>query len=250
MLHTGYWYGLDGLNDWLYRPLSLVMFAIEWQVAPGTPALGHLVNILLYAATAVVLFRFLRDLFAGYDALVPFAISLLWIAHPIHTEVVANIKSRDELLSFLFSILTLWQCVKYASAPSTKHLLLSGVYFFLALMSKESPITLLVIVPMTLFVFRRPDVRTMLRAVAPIASRRAVSGDSQFVLTSQTGNNAISLIDNRSWLRRISCTVRRLRSTSGHVSAVAVFPYPMRRTIRSSGAGGGVRRPVASDRCS
>jgi len=24
MLHTGYWYGLDGLNDWLYRPLSLV----------------------------------------------------------------------------------------------------------------------------------------------------------------------------------------------------------------------------------
>ena len=55
MLHTGYWYGLDGLNDWLYRPLSLVMFAIEWQLAPGVPALGHLVNVALYAVTAVVL---------------------------------------------------------------------------------------------------------------------------------------------------------------------------------------------------
>ena len=53
MLHTGYWYGLDGLNDWLYRPLSLVMFASEWQIAPAAPAVGHWVNVVLYALTAV-----------------------------------------------------------------------------------------------------------------------------------------------------------------------------------------------------
>ena len=230
MLHTGYWYGLDGLSDWLYRPLSLVMFAIEWQVAPATPALGHLVNVLLYAVTAVVLFRFLRDLFDGYDVLVPFAIALLWIAHPIHTEVVANIKSRDELLSFLFSILTLWQCVKYVSAPSRKHLLLSGGYFFLALMSKESPITLLVIVPMTLFVFRRPDARTMLRAVAPIGVAAAVYlAIRSFVLTSQTGSSsAISLIDNS--LMAAPDFMHR-QATAFYIGAMylrlLVFPYPM-----------------------
>src|SRR6185436_19306690 len=63
------------------------------------------------------------------DVLVPFAIALLWIAHPIHTEVVANIKSRDELLAFLFSILTMWQCVQYVSTPQRKHLVLSGAFY-------------------------------------------------------------------------------------------------------------------------
>ena len=230
MLHTGYWYGLDGLNDWLYRPLSLVMFALEWQVAPATPALGHLVNVLLYAMTAVVLFRFLRELFEGYNVLVPFTIALLWIAHPIHTEVVANIKSRDELLSFLFSILTLWQCVKYVSAPSRKHLVLSGVYFFLALMSKESPITLLVIVPMTLFVFRRPDMRTILRAVVPIGIAAAVYlAIRSSVLTSQTGSSsAISLIDNS--LMAAPDFMHR-QATAFYIGAMylrlLVFPHPM-----------------------
>jgi len=230
MLHTGYWYGLDGLNDWLYRPLSLVMFALEWQVAPGIPALGHLINVFLYAVTAVVLFRFLRELFEGYDVLVPFAIALLWIAHPIHTEVVANIKSRDELLSFLFSILTLWQCVKYVSAPSRKHLALSGVYFFLALMSKESPITLLVIAPITLFVFRRPDARTMLRAIAPVGIAAAVYlAIRSSVLTSQTGSSSpISLIDNS--LTAAPDFLHR-QATAFYVGALylklLVFPHPM-----------------------
>ena len=230
MLHTGYWYGLDGLNDWLYRPLSLVMFALEWQVAPGIPALGHLINVLLYAVTAVVLFRFLRELFEGYDVLVPFAIALLWIAHPIHTEVVANIKSRDELLSFLFSILTLWQCVKYVSAPSRKHLAFSGVYFFLALMSKESPITLLVIAPITLLVFRRPDARTMLRAIAPVGIAAAVYlAIRSSVLTSQTGSSSpISLIDNS--LTAAPDFLHR-QATAFYVGALylklLVFPHPM-----------------------
>ena len=95
MLHTGYWYGLDGMNDWLYRPLSLVMFAVEWQVSRGSPAMGHYVNVALYALTACALYRFLRELFDTYHVAVPLAITVLWIAHPLHTEVVANIKNRE-----------------------------------------------------------------------------------------------------------------------------------------------------------
>ncbi|MEO5814890.1 MAG: tetratricopeptide repeat protein [Gemmatimonadaceae bacterium] len=229
MLHTAYWYGLDGLNDWLYRPLSLVMFAIEWQIAPATPALGHWVNVILYALTAVVLFRFLRDLFDGYSVLVPFAIALLWIAHPIHTEVVANIKSRDELLAFLFSVLTMWQCVKYVSAPMRKHLLLAGVYFFLALLSKESPITLLVIVPMTLFVFRRPDAKTMRRAVTPVGIAAVIyMGIRTVVLTNQMGTGAISLIDNS--LIAAPDVVHR-QATAFYIGGLYLrllfFPHPM-----------------------
>jgi len=229
MLHTGYWYGLDGLNDWLYRPLSLVTFAIEWQLAPASPALGHWVNVLLYAVTGIVLFRFLRDLFDDFNVMVPFAIALLWIAHPIHTEVVANIKSRDELLAFLFSILTMWQCLKYVAAPQRRHLVLSGAYFFLALLSKESPITLLLIVPMTLFVFRRPDAKTMLRALAPVVIAAGVYlAIRSSVLTSQTGGSAISLIDNS--LTAAPDFMHR-QATAFYIGAMYLkllfFPYPM-----------------------
>ncbi len=197
LLHTGYWYGFDGMNDWLYRPLSLVMFAVEWEMAPNSPAVGHWINVLLYATTAVVLLRFLRSLFDGAHAVIPFAITLLWIAHPLHTEVVANIKSRDEVLAFLFAILTLRESVRYVKVRRPTHLLLVGLFFFLALMSKESPITLVVIVPMTLFVFTRADARSIARVLVPIAIGAgvylAIRGS---VLTSQTGSGAISLIDN------------------------------------------------------
>ncbi|MEO6167213.1 MAG: hypothetical protein ABIO98_06820 [Chitinophagales bacterium] len=40
--------GFDDRNDGLYRPLSIALFAIEWQIAPGNPHLGHWVHVLLY----------------------------------------------------------------------------------------------------------------------------------------------------------------------------------------------------------
>ena len=197
LLHTAYWYGFDGQNDWLYRPLSMVMFAVEWQLAPNTPALGHWINVLIYALSAVVLFRFLSELFDTFHIAVPLAVSLLWIAHPIHTEVVANIKSRDELLAFLFSILTIRECLRHVKAPHGQQLILAGCYYFLALLAKESPITLLAIIPLTLYVFTRADAARMGRVMVPIAIAAAMYlAIRSSVLSSQIGGGAIALIDN------------------------------------------------------
>src|SRR4051812_11827674 len=41
ILKTSYRYGYWASNDELYRPLSLIMFAVEWQFFPDTPAAGH-----------------------------------------------------------------------------------------------------------------------------------------------------------------------------------------------------------------
>ena len=38
------------------------MFAVEWQLAPENPTIGHWVNVLLYVLTAWLLFRFLVNL--------------------------------------------------------------------------------------------------------------------------------------------------------------------------------------------
>ena len=90
-------------ND-LYRPLSKAMFAIEWELAPNSPELSHWVNVLIYASIGFLLYRLLFSI-TNNNTWLSLVIALLFITHPLHTEVVSNIKSRDELLRFLFFLL-------------------------------------------------------------------------------------------------------------------------------------------------
>ena len=57
---SAYRAGVDDRKEGLYRPLSIALFAIEWQISPGNPHLGHWVNVLLYVLTAFMLFVALR----------------------------------------------------------------------------------------------------------------------------------------------------------------------------------------------
>lgn len=154
ILTTAYRKGAWARQESLYRPLSLVMFAIEWQLAPNQPFLGHLLNIILYALTGFLLYKLLRKWFQQKHAVIAYSIALLFIAHPLHTEVVANIKSRDEILGLLFSILSLSAFYNYAISDKKTRKLIFGVgYFFLALLSKESTLTLVAVIPLSIYFF-------------------------------------------------------------------------------------------------
>lgn len=148
-----YRYGHYSEGDGLYRPLSVVMFALEWTISPNNPTLNHFVNVLFYALTSCLLFILLSKLFRNYSILISFSIALLFTAHPIHTEVVANIKSRDELMAFFFSVLMLLYFVKYFESKKYSTLLISGLSYFFALLSKETAIQLVLIVPCMIYFF-------------------------------------------------------------------------------------------------
>jgi uncharacterized membrane protein len=120
--------------------------------------LRHFDNILLYALTCCVLFLFLSNVVFKERKLLAFIIALLFLAHPLHTEVVANVKSRDEILSFLFIILTLFLTHQYASQRKVKQLLLALLSFFCALLSKEYGALLFVLVPLSLYLFSEKPV--------------------------------------------------------------------------------------------
>jgi Flp pilus assembly protein TadD len=75
------------------------------------------------------------------------------MAHPIHTEVVANIKSADELLSFIFFLLTVNSLWNYFSSNNKSKLYLAVGYFFIALFAKESVVTYLFIIPLIIYYF-------------------------------------------------------------------------------------------------
>lgn len=115
--------------------------------------LRHFDNMLFYGLACCVLFLFLSSVVFKENKLLALIISLLFLAHPIHTEVVANVKSRDEIFSFLFMMLTLYLAHVYEQRKNIKYALFAALSFFAALLSKEYGATLLILVPLSLYLF-------------------------------------------------------------------------------------------------
>lgn len=128
----------NGSNVAYYRPLTLITFAIEKAVFGKSPGAGHLISVFLYAILCVVIYRYLKLLFHSYPAYLSAIAAMLFVFHPLHTEVVANIKSRDEILCMLFGILTLKYAYQYRLSNVKSYLAKSGISFFLCIMSKEN----------------------------------------------------------------------------------------------------------------
>ncbi|MBC7554471.1 MAG: glycosyltransferase family 39 protein, partial [Taibaiella sp.] len=143
-------------ND-LYRPLSLVMFAAEWQLGDGKPGPGHLMNVLFFAGCVILLFLFIDGLFGGRKSAAAFITAFIFALHPIHTEVVANIKSRDEILCFFFAFLSLNIYLKYMQTGKMQQLLLASFCFLLSFLSKETVISFLFVIPFIFFLYRNEN---------------------------------------------------------------------------------------------
>ncbi len=142
-----------------YRPLSIVTFAMEYGVQGKlNPKVSHIINIMLYALTGVLLMMVLTMMFRNFKPKhwllgVPFVASLLFLVHPIHVEAVANIKGRDEIMSMIFSLVALYAAMRFTDDNSKKWLITSVVTYFLALLSKENAITFLAVIPFTIYFF-------------------------------------------------------------------------------------------------
>lgn len=159
-----------------YRPLSMATFAIEYGVLKDfKPGFSHFLNVLFYAITGILLFIILSKLIKplknkhkNWYLGIPFLATLLFIAHPVHTEVVANIKGRDEIFALLFSLLTVWLIILYLEKKKFSYLLFAAFSFFLGLLSKENTIMFLAIIPLTLYFFTTIPLQKNLLTLIPI----------------------------------------------------------------------------------
>lgn len=136
-----------------YRPVTLTSFAIEYQFAGANPKVSHFINLLLYGLTCMLLFRILLRLFREYHWSLAVLATFFFLLLPVHSEVVNNVKSRDELLCFLFALLSMYQFIKYADHKRWLSLVLGILFILLSLMSKLSSLTFLAIIPLTLWFF-------------------------------------------------------------------------------------------------
>ncbi|MDW8158390.1 MAG: tetratricopeptide repeat protein [Bacteroidia bacterium] len=154
-----------------YRPLSYITFAIEYHFFGPKSWVGHLVNVLLYGLTGIVIFLFLKRLIFPHSSYLAIATTVLFVIHPIHVEVVANIKGRDEILAFLLVLLsgyfTLSRIRENSIAPPLSQII-AAICFFLSLLAKENTIVFLVIFPLTAWFFSKATLLTILRTQIPL----------------------------------------------------------------------------------
>lgn len=153
ILSNGFLTGFNGTTDQSYRPLVLIAFAIEHGIFGNNPFVGHLINLLLYAGCGFLVWRLMQQFFKGASSWIPLLIAFVFMAHPVHTEAVANIKGRDDILHFLFVIASIFYLIKYTASKDKKQLLWSGITYFCALLCKEMAVTFVAIIPLTLWFF-------------------------------------------------------------------------------------------------
>lgn len=154
-----------------YRPLSLVTFALEVEAFGMSPRVGHINNIIFYGLTCMIIFWMLyllllnrdknRNTFLG----LAFITALIYTLHPVHTEAVANIKGRDEIMAMLFSGLTVISVIHYVNSKKVWQLIIAVLMFLLGLLSKENTITFLAIIPATMYFFTSSKTRDYVKVM-------------------------------------------------------------------------------------
>ena len=185
-----------------YRPLSIVTFAVEYQFFGANPTVSHLINLILLILTGLVMYKLLFELVVlkgippdpkKWYITVPFLTTLFFIGHPVHTEVIANIKGRDEILALLLALLSMKLIIDYPAKNSKSNLFLASVTFFFALLSKENSITFLIIIPLTIWFFTKHTFRSIVITSIPLVVSAAV-----FLLIRQLviGHNASGGLEN------------------------------------------------------
>ena len=221
---SGYSHSTDAES---YRPVPLIISAIEYQVFGANAAEGHFSNILFFIGCVIALFLLLDSLFDYKKTGVAFVASLLFALHPIHTEVVANIKSRDELLCFLFAFLALIFFVRYARAGNMKQLLAGTVLLFLSYLSKETVISFLFVVPLVFFFCVNEDKkRSVLICAATVVTTICFFGIRAAVLHNSHPN--VLFIPNP--LVAVTDTATRVATATmvlGMYLKLLVLPYPL-----------------------
>jgi len=125
-----YWAGEARRSD-LYRPLTIATYWINFRLSGKSPWSYHLVNLLLHGAVTSLAFLIFLRLSGLLRAAA--AAAILFAVHSVHTEAVASIVGRAELLAALF-VLAAWllRDRPWVAAP----------LFFCGLLSKENAVVL------------------------------------------------------------------------------------------------------------
>lgn len=129
------WSFLGGAAGNYYRPLHYFSYWVIYRLAGPHPAAFHLPQILLYAATAWIVYAIARELV--HREVAALAAAVLWVLHPQHVEPVAWISSLPDVGCGFFYLGALWLFLKAESERGRSGHWAAALALFFALLFKE-----------------------------------------------------------------------------------------------------------------
>ena len=225
-------YGHGNGASYDYRPLVITMFAIEYGIFGQAPHINHAINVILYGVLVFCLFLLLKRCLEEYPFKETFALvcSVLFLAHPIHTEVVNNIKCRDELLALIFTLLASIQIFKFYDLNKAKHLVFGALFMFLGLYTKLTSAIFVALIPLMLFFFLKADKKKILYVLVGLAVCYRLFIKSKHVLITEKVVRNFFHFENPLYSEHISFYGRILFALKvfGTYVKLMLFPYPLR----------------------
>ena len=124
-----------------YHPLTMISLMLDYQLHGLHPGGYHLTNVLIHAASAILLFLIVRQMTGALwrSAFV----AAVFAIHPLRVESVAWVSERKDVLATFFFMLTIGAYVHYARDPNSlgRYLMVAGL-FVLGLLCKPTAVAL------------------------------------------------------------------------------------------------------------
>ena len=180
-----HWRDLVSLPYWpppfveqLYRPGALLLFAGEYTAGAGQPLVFRIVSYLLYAASAIGVWRLLSRFVAARAAL---AGAALFAVHPVHVEAVALGVAQSELIIGIAAVAMVCRYVdarRNGTLSFQDWVFLATVYAFAAIMKENGFILplLLIAAEVTVLADSRPVKRVRLDMTHRVARDSRLRG--------------------------------------------------------------------------
>jgi protein O-mannosyl-transferase len=147
--------GSEKMGGIYYKPVMTTYYAVVWNLFGSNPIAFRCPLLLLHWGSSVLLFWWLTAFFPLPGAA---AAGLIFLVHPLNSEVVAYIADAQDALYFFFGFaaLTWMTYVRRKSWLAAGLLVLLG----LSLLSKETGALFLVLVPLAAHLFAPSKLRT------------------------------------------------------------------------------------------
>lgn len=145
----------EGYVNNYYKPVFSIVLSFIYVFGFGNPFGFHLIQVLLHATNALLIFLIFRFFFKKE---ISFISSLIFLVHPINTEAVAYISALQETLFLFFGLSALYLTIKKSNKIYLPYLI--GFLLLASLLSKETGITFLFIVPFFAYLFQKRKILT------------------------------------------------------------------------------------------
>jgi tetratricopeptide (TPR) repeat protein len=154
LFNASTFYNGQKLTGVYYRPLMSTVFSIIYTVFGAHPLAFHIVQLALYLSSAFVLYLVFKHFLKPVMAL---PLALIYLVHPLNSQVVYSIPTMQDALFFFFGILAIWLLI---SRKSVRSLWAVAACLFLAMLSKEAGLVFTIMALLYLFWFDRERLRT------------------------------------------------------------------------------------------